>query len=481
MINLNEKQEKAQKNLTSFIESSNNTFLLLGMAGSGKTTVIVNTFNKTKLYVAFCAFTNKATQVLCKISEKFNINFSAQFMTIHQLLALEIKYNTSETDIDFNFKLKNATSSMLTFDIVIIDECSTLSTKLYEHLLHTQQHIKQTMGKDVKFIFVGDYWQLPPVNETNAVVFKLAISDKWPLSKLDTIMRSNNDVIRQINLNMLSWIPRFKSKDVDGFMEEYPYNLVPYNSDTYLKSHDMVYHYIDTWHTKTPDCVILTCSRKNCEKINNDVQHILNLQRSETNNVSNFPIYYVGDRICIVRPITLHSMITNNDMTILSSQLPITLYNGEIFDVIGMIPIKIKTNLNKFDFIPDYFDAYKLTIKKINITADYSQYDIVYIPEHIIEDARIKIKNKLFWRQFLDIMTEFVKKYPKIDYGYCLTTYKSQGSEWDTVYVNLNNIKWCIAGAVESSDDISMTKLIQLYKNTYTAVSRASNNVYCSW
>ena len=478
MIKLNSRQEKAQKNLTSFIEGDGNTFLLLGMAGSGKTTVIVNTFNKTKLYVAFCAFTNKATQVLCKISQKFNINFSAQFMTIHQLLALEIKYNTSETDIDFNFKIKKAVENMIMFDVIIFDECSTISQKLYEHLIQVQQHIKQTTGKNIKYIFVGDYWQLPPVNELNAIVFKLAISDKWPLSKLDTVMRSNNDAIRDINLNMLEWIPRFKSKDVSDFIEGYPFNLVPKETDTYLNSHDMVYHYIDTWHNKTPDCVILTCSRKNCEKLNNDVQHILNGLR-ENVIIKNYPVYDVGDRICIVRPIALHSIITKDGITTLASQLPITLYNGEIFDVVRMTPVKIVTALNKFAFIPDNFDAYQLTIKKINITVDKAEYDIIYIPEPIINDARDKIKSKLFWRQFLDLMTEFIKKFPKLDYGYCLTTYKSQGSEWDTVYVNLNNLKWCIAGGGE--DEISLSKKIQLFKNTYTAVSRASNAVYCSW
>jgi GTPase SAR1 family protein len=500
MISLNTKQEKAQNNLTEFISGSTeegsknnncNKFLLLGMAGSGKTTVIVSTFNKTKLYVAFCAFTNKATQVLCKISQKFNINFSAQFMTIHQLLALEIKYNTSETDIDFNFKIKKAVANMVMYDVIIFDECSTISNKLYEHITEVQDYIKNTTGKIIKYIFVGDYWQLPPVNENNAIVFKLSICDKWPLSKLDTIMRSNNDTIRDTNLRMLEWIPKFKAKSVDGFIEEYPFNLVS-NIESYLDTWTMLYHYIDTWHNKTPDCVILTCSRKNCEKINNDVQYILNNMRDDVSvdttsvnslngTLTNFPVYSIGDRICLVRPVILYTIICNNDIHTLSTQLPISLYNGEIFDVINVVPIKIKTDLNKFEFIADHFDAYKLTIKKINKLVEPLEYNIVYIPEQTIEDARCKLKSKLFWRKFLDVMTEFIKKYPKIEYGYCLTIYKSQGSEWDTVYVNLNNIKWCIAGAADTSEELSLSKKISLFKNTYTAVSRASNDIYCIW
>jgi ATP-dependent exoDNAse (exonuclease V) alpha subunit len=477
MISLNEKQAKAQTALTKYLNGPLSSYLLLGMAGSGKTTVIVNTFNQTKLYVAFCAFTNKATQVLCKISKKFNISFSAQFMTIHQILALELKFSTSEIDINFNFNLNKAVASMASFDVVILDECSTISTELYGYLVKTQNAILQTTGKLVKFVFVGDYWQLPPVNEKSAIVFDTAIKSKWPVSKLEVIMRSNNDEIRSINNTMLEWIPRFKSKDTDDFINNYPYNLVPRESNAYINVRNIPHHYIDTWHNKTPDCVILTCSRKNCTKINLDIQHILYGMRSIEPPVTDHSVYMAGDRICIVRPITLFGIKQEGEITELSSQLPITLYNGEIFDVLQMTPIKVKTELNKFDFISQYFNAYKLKIRKINTSVDDTEYEIIYIPDNYVDEARAKLKSKLFSRKFIEVMNEFVRKYPKLDYGYCLTVYKSQGSEWNTVYVNLNNIQWCITGG---ETDVSTCKKIQLYKNTYTAVSRAANEVYCA-
>jgi hypothetical protein len=511
MLTLNEKQQKVRKSLTKFLAGPDEKFLILGMAGSGKTTVIVNTFNETKLYVAFCAFTNKATQVLSKISSKFDVKFSSQFMTIHQLLALEIKYDSSEVDIHFNFKLDKAVANMSAFDVIIFDECSTISTELYTFINKTQSHIRDEMGKTIKYIFVGDYWQLPPVNEKSAIVFDRATRNNWPISKLDVIMRSNNDAIRSININMLSWIPRFKSKDpedTEDFVRDYPYNLISRESGAYIRPCDFVYHYIDTWHNKTPDCVILTCSRKNCTKINIDVQHILNERRHTSQSqpitaslngqppipqLSNqnppiitapintmpenmtYPIYMPGDRITLVRPISLYGITRGEEITVLNSQLPTTLYNGEIFDVMECLKVKLKTELNKYDFVAPYFEAYKLTIRRINTDVNY---EIMYIPEVFIDDARTKLKNRLYWREFLNLMTEFIKKYPKIDYGYCMTIYKSQGSEWNTVYVNVNNLKWCMVGG---DDDATASKKIQLFKNTYTAISRASNEVYCSW
>ena len=474
MLNLNEKQEKARKNLLNYINGTADKFLLLGMAGSGKTTVIVNTFNTTKLHIAFCAFTNKATQVLSKISQKFDLKFLAEFMTIHQLLALELKYGSSETDIDFKFKIEKAVSNMHSFDVIIFDECSTISTELYGYLIKTQEFILEKMGKTIKYIFVGDYWQLPPVNEKSAVAFDSATKYKWPISKLEVIMRSNNTTIRDINLNMLSWIPRFKAKDAYDFVDDYPYNLVERGSGSYLHISDMMYQYIDTWHNKTPDCVILTCSRKNCIKINLDIQNILNTRRN-ISDVYKYPTYSAGDRITLIRPIMLYGMKEEDGITTLTSQLQITLYNGEIFDVVSSEQIKVKTELNKYEFNKPHFDAHKLKIKRINTD---TTYEIIYIPDVYVDEARDLLKRNLYWREFLDVMSEFIKRFPKLDYGYCLTVYKSQGSEWDTVFVNLNNLKWCIVGG---ETDVSLSKKIQLFKITYTAVSRASNEIYCSW
>ena len=92
-LTLNLAQAKASANIVKFLDNPKmHNFLLLGPAGSGKTTAIVNAFNGRPLKIAFCAFTNKATQVLCKIADKFAINFQADFMTIHVLLRLEVKH-----------------------------------------------------------------------------------------------------------------------------------------------------------------------------------------------------------------------------------------------------------------------------------------------------------------------------------------------------------------------------------------------------
>ena len=58
--------------------------------------------------------------------------------------------------------------------------------------------------------------------------------------------------------------------------------------------------------------------------------------------------------------------------------------------------------------------------------------------------------------------------YIEVDYGYALTVHKSQGSTYDNVYIEYNNL-------------LSNTKSTEQHKLLYTAITRCSNNlhVYC--
>ena len=265
-LKLNETQTKAYINLKSFLNSKESQFLLLGPAGSGKTTVIVNAFNGLPIKIAFCAFTNKATQVLCKIADKFSIDFSADFMTIHKLLCLEIKYLDKETEIAFTFD-KSKIEHLKNYNVIIFDECSTISRELYKYICEAAEYIKFAYDIQLKFIFLGDYWQLPPVGEEVSIVFDTAIRDKWRVSKLNQVMRSSNETMLKINQNMIEWIPKFKSGETADFVSKYPYNLVSKDLGSYLQLDEFLDQYLTTWRTETNDCAILTYSRSNCKKI----------------------------------------------------------------------------------------------------------------------------------------------------------------------------------------------------------------------
>lgn len=465
---LNEAQSRAVDYLQKFLTSKKDNFLLLGPAGSGKTTVIVNAFN-TNINIAFCAFTNKATQVLKNIANKFNVKFSADFLTIHKLLQLDITYLDYDV-ISFKFDIQKV-STLTQYSVIIFDECSTISKELYSYIKQAQDTYK------LKYVFLGDYWQLPPIAENVSMVFDMAVKTKWLISKLAKVMRCTNDEMKQLNDNLLTYIEKIKSDDIDDFVTKYPFNLI--GAAHYLQLGDMLDEYVQTWRS-IGDTVIITNSRSNCEKTNRCIQDKLDF---EAKRPTCYDYFNVGDRCCVDRPFEVHKIeefaVFKNEADIktsivkyvyLTTPCDVTLYNGEIFDIIDEKKTKVKTILTE-----DLFDGQVLTIKRI---CSDDIYKVIHIPKHLINETKIKLKKSMFKYKYILLMSEFAKCYPVLDYGYCITLYKSQGSEWNTVYVNLNSIKWSIIGKGTKS---TKKEKINLFKSTYTAVTRASNKLRCFW
>ena len=227
------------------------------------------------------------------------------------------------------------------------------------------------------------------------------------------------------------------------------------------------------------DVVMLTYSRGNCQKTNFaiqdrvDAKHGRELPENRTTEK-----FYKGDRCCFDKPIELYTIKFNKNYAELDVSLGITLYNGEIFDILDTENVKIKTPLNKFNNIAKLFNGQILTIKRINDNIYSSSYRVIHIPEDVINETRKIIRRQTRRDFYIALMSNYVKIYPKLDYGYCITVYKSQGSEWRNVFIHMSSIKWCIAG---SNNNIEFKKKKALFKATYTALTRASHNIWLFW
>ena len=156
---LNEEQNKAANLIVRFMNSKKTNLLMAGAGGTGKTTTIAHAFaqmREREYKIAFCAFTNKATQIL-KGAAKSSIEraefeaslnestvtrqpdeLKADFTTIHKLLMLEPRFGQGNTDeLSFKFSLKKAVSRVNKYDILIFDECSIISQTLYNYIQQT--------------------------------------------------------------------------------------------------------------------------------------------------------------------------------------------------------------------------------------------------------------------------------------------------------------------------------------------------------
>ena len=528
-INFNDTQKQTCEDIKKFMDSDDHNFLLLGPAGSGKTTVIVNALNVEGLRISFCAFTNKAAQVLKGISKRMPIKFHADFSTIHKLLRLtpipgdELKYKFSRIKLE---PLKN-------YDIIIFDECSTINCELYSYIVQMGDYIDRRFKKRIKFIFLGDYWQLPPVSEEISIIFQLAVKENWFISKLSKVMRSRNELMKNVNDSLLGWVDKFKNKknnkeSFDYFHLEFPFNIIKDRS-VYLRSNDqLIDEYITTWKEKKDNnLIILTYSKANKIKINSTIQNIINMGNTErdddiaaeraergrakragakraganqTVDINEITKFYKGEKCCVDRPIEITLIDETNDiyeyhasenpeekkkkrkddstfsskLKMFESEKMVYLYPGEVFDIVSTKTVKIKNILNKYDNVP-YYVGQKLYITKFDSD---EVYEILYVNKRTLDNACERIRQVTNISDFGDIMEAYNRQYPVLDYGYCMTIYKAQGSEWANVYINLSSIIWSLIGNVHDEDtEINFKKIKMLFKTSYTALTRSTNNL----
>ena len=183
-------QVDAIKQINEFLYSKNKLFSLIGAAGTGKTTVVSKIFLSpifSNKKIAITATTNKAVSVIEQMFdiEKDNIDFC----TIHKICNIK-RSITDDGDVEFNFDEnpdKCNSKNILNYDIVVIDESSMLSANMLSYIQNIKNKIRG------KIIFVGDKYQLPPVNEDYSKVFENNFyEDKFNLSQ---IKRYKNNIL----------------------------------------------------------------------------------------------------------------------------------------------------------------------------------------------------------------------------------------------------------------------------------------------
>jgi ATP-dependent exoDNAse (exonuclease V) alpha subunit len=162
-------QEKVLLAMQDFISNEFDFLILSGAAGTGKTSItsaLIGYLNELNRTYRIAAPTGRAARI---IGRKANTVTS----TIHSLI-----YNVEvvEKSGKVIYSLKTSSSSIPT--IYIIDEASMISEKkdVSNELFHVDKGmvydlIEYIMSENTgnKIIFIGDHYQLPPINEIESV------------------------------------------------------------------------------------------------------------------------------------------------------------------------------------------------------------------------------------------------------------------------------------------------------------------------
>ena len=144
-----------------FTESSASELLVEGPAGSGKTSMIRATIDQlpedTRERTVICAPTNKAVKVARELS-----GGTVNTTTIYRLLGLSPQANGEVKEIQQH---GSAEERLAGIDLVMLDEASMVSRALRPFI----QDAVDRFG--IKFVYICDRYQLPPVNEEQSWVF----------------------------------------------------------------------------------------------------------------------------------------------------------------------------------------------------------------------------------------------------------------------------------------------------------------------
>lgn len=446
-------QQDAVNRLADWYNSDELECTLNGPAGSGKTFIlryfIDNIVDKT---FAITAPTHKALRVL-------EANVGRKGMTLHSLHGLKPNIDLSTFDIENpQFDPLNP-SKIQNYNLIIIDECSMINDDLF------QLNRKRSREANVKILYVGDSFQLPPVNEEISLTFatvknRIYLNDIVrqeegnPLLELFSLLR--NDIKNGTN-TFLQYIVKNRSNMKDGI----GYEIVPtttfkerlineFSSDTFHNNidHLRVVAYtnaaVGNWNTTIRDNII----GKNTDIIDiNDLLLSYNTIVDEFRNpiILNSEDYIIED----IRPYISDENIKTYAVNLKS------MYDGHVTPPFLIVDSKDVSFLRYKEILTHLY----------NRAANKVQHGwFVYY----------KFKNRFLTniRFTIDTIqgTKYVNK--DIDYGYAMTVHKTQGSTFDNVAIDLTDIVFCNTrfGRRENPIDIR-NKLM------YVALSRARNSV----
>ena len=516
----------------------NNEYLLVGYAGTGKTTLMAKLIKdsikeKRCKTVAVAAPTHKAVNIAKSklfglMGDDESLTKNINIMTIHRLLNYQSVVNSEGEKV---FEKSKVDPIWNMYDLVVIDECSMLSDQIINDI---DTILKDKKNKNVKVLYVGDSAQLPPVNQKNSRIFTKPIRS----NVLHNIIRTNNTKIMELSNDHRKWIKDQRDVNIPQ-IGKYIHDKIK----AFRKIHSKFWlnDYIKNFKNSGEDTgynnsIILTWTNRKCNEYNGYV-------RKTIFNKENLDYYEVGE-ILILND--FHRIIDedannteedkeNNIKDTKDEKKYINFYTSEQIKItkikkcnynFGEIKVKsssnlllkinetIKTKVKEINkLLKEDVQVFKLTINKISELNDpeikarkykiytihkdsqavyermLNQIDVIIneIKEKTIgdilpknnqdnkKDKKNKMSNmeicglysevdKKINKIYRDILNNVIDCFAKLNYGYCITVHKSQGSTFENVYIDIDDI-------LNNNNEEETMKCI------YTAITRTSNTL----
>lgn len=469
-LTLSNDQEMALSKLESFLESSNQIFMLKGYAGSGKTTILngLTEFLKTtEKEFALMAPTGRAAKV---IREKT----SQEAFTIHKTIYSYEEMEEIEEGDSFFYKYKIRNNVDVSNKIFIVDEASMLSDAKSEgeffrfgtgHLLSDLITYTRIEYQNVysKIIFVGDPCQLPPVGDNSSKAFEQEyLTSKFRVSVEQTEMK---EVKRQSNDGgILKAASKIRKCISTGFFNDF--NLQSNGKDIFNPSYS---EFLDTWQKAPSPKIIIAYKNKTCLDFN------LQIRALRFGN-ANLPIQ--KSDIVIMGGNNYRKGIFNGEFAVVNEVSPIP--TSRTIALKGKAPVTL--TWRKIELV---FPDAESNNKVVNgyMLENFLKGDNLLSPEEtqaLFVDFRNRYSNlKPKTEEFKEaILQDEYFNCLLMKYGYAVTCHKAQGGEWENVFTIWDK------GNAENFDCLNVTQSkngknnVDFYRWAYTAITRSSRTLY---
>lgn len=441
---LGEEQRNALLSIFSFIDQNGfGEFSLLGKGGVGKSTIskiIIKYCELKNIWYELATPTHKSRKILALMSGR-------KVSTIHQLLALKPSIDIMNLDMkDLQFDIKSS-DSIPHNGLVIIDECSMINDVLYDAI------VDSCKSKNCKIIWQGDAKQISPVKQ-QWVAKPFNVSNQYELTKVYRQVGENcvKDTLEILRKHSIRQFESQESKDGNIFV--------------YNNASDLIYNTIELFKESVeksdPNRIKLVAyTNKRVSAFNKCI-------RSQIFKQKDLPEYVKGD------------ILFGYDGSECNGQ---TIENAGDYQV--QAAYKTIENIAHLDMIGWWLDLYDFdqeqykTVFVLSEENDKSKFEQLGQEIEYIRQLAIRAQGyqrKQAWTDYYKLMGKFltpidivwdnrVIRCKSIDYGYAITSHKSQSSSFDDVVVDINNILLCK----------DMTEVRQM---EYVALSRTRNNVY---
>lgn len=465
-IKFTKDQENAINGILKFIESEfdvNNYIIgLTGAGGTGKT-FITNYFIKNCKYSNSIIKCTSPTHKACRVfSEALN---GKTVDTIQSTFGLRLDLKLEDFDPanpQFN---PAATPKLENIKLLLIDEASMLPAKLVTYICNECKKNK------IKIIFIGDSYQLAPVNEKESIAFKRC-SKVYELKEL-VRQDINNPVVFLLDIirndikyktfNFLNYI--YKNPNISKY-NELGEGFTICNSEQFKELIDIHFH--NEEYTKNIDMYrMIAYTNNKVSAWNNYIRNII-IKDSDKN------------------------IITKNDLimsyeTIVNEFLEIVINNSEEY-IIKEITDYVEDKYGFKGFLVKFQLIHGGKITKPLFILDHKDRPTILnyynIINTLISSAKqanggTRVKK---WKEYFN----FKKKYllaanilnksgdilykRDIDYGFAITAHKSQGSTYTNVFVDLTDM-------IINKNGLMYTDVDDMMRRLYVACSRTKKNL----